>query len=107
MMPMRVQGFRRKRRRFFNKMISRKESKVAQKVHLYHSRLCCFPGKLRPHWIGLFVVIDVFPHSASEIQSLATFKVFKVNAHRLKHFYEGLQVENVAKLDLKDPIYTN
>ncbi|XP_030936509.1 uncharacterized protein LOC115961721 [Quercus lobata] len=42
-----------------------------------------------------------------EIQSLATSKVFKVNGHRLKLFYEGLQVENVAKLDLEDPIYTD
>ena len=88
-------------------MIFRKEFKVSQKVLLYHSRLHLFPGKLRSHWIGLFVVTNVFPHGAVEIQSLATSKVFKVNGHRLKPFYEGLQVENVAKLDLEDPIYTN
>jgi len=28
-----------------------------------------------------------------------------VNSHRLKIFYEGFQAENVAKLDLEDPIY--
>ena len=33
--------------------------------------------------------------------------MFKVNGHRLKRFYEGFQVENVAKLDLEDPIYTD
>ena len=66
-----------------------------------------FPGKLRSHWIGPFVVTNVFPHSAVEIQSLVTSKVFKVNGHRLKSFYEGLQVENVAKLDLEDQIYTD
>ena len=33
--------------------------------------------------------------------------MFKVNGHRLKPFYEGLQVENVVRLDLEDPIYTN
>ena len=90
---------------FHDKMISRKEFKVGHKV-LYHSRLHLFPGKLRSRWIGPFVV-NVFPHGAVEIQSLATSKVFKVNGHRLKPFYEGLQVENVAKLDLKDPIYTD
>ncbi|XXG61476.1 hypothetical protein AAC387_Pa05g0079 [Persea americana] len=42
-----------------------------------------------------------------EIQSLATSKVFKVNGHRLKPFYEGFQVENVEKLDLEDPSYTD
>ena len=86
-------------------MISRKEFKVGQKVLLYHSRLRLFPGKLRSHWIGPVVVTNVFPHGAVEIHSLATSKVFKVNGHRLKPFYEGLQVENVAKLDLEDLVY--
>jgi hypothetical protein len=57
--------------------------------------------------LDLFVVTNVFPHGAVEIQSLATSKVFKVNGHRLKIFYEGFQVENVEKLDLEDPIYTD
>ncbi|XP_030928574.1 uncharacterized protein LOC115954779 [Quercus lobata] len=64
-------------------------------------------GKLCSHWIGPFVVTNVFPHGAVEIQNLATSKVFKVNGHRLKPFYEGLQVMNVAKLDLEDLIYTD
>ncbi|XP_075633503.1 uncharacterized protein LOC142605962 [Castanea sativa] len=54
----------------------------------------------------LLVVTNVFPHGA-EIQNLATSKVFKVNGHRLKPFYEGFQVENVAKLDLENSIYTD
>ena len=33
--------------------------------------------------------------------------MFKVNGHRLKPFYEDLQVEIVAKLDLEDPISTD
>ena len=54
---------------FHDKMISRKEFKVGQKVLLYHSRLRLFQGKLRSHWIGPFVVTNVFPHGAVEIQS--------------------------------------
>ena len=92
---------------FHYKVISRKEFKVSQNVLLYHSRLRLFPGKLRSRWIGPFVVTNVFPYGAVEIQSLATSKVFKVNGHKLKPFYEGFQVENVAKLDLEDPIYTD
>ena len=90
---------------FHDKMISRKEFEVGQKVLLYHSRLRLFPGKLRFRWIGPFVVTNVFPYGVVEIQSLATSKVFKVNGYRLKPFYEGFQVENVAKLDLEDLIY--
>ena len=98
--------YKEKAKVFHDKMISRKEFKVGQKV-LYHSWLRLFPGKLRSRWIRPFVVTNVFPQGAVEIQSLATSKVFKVNGHRLKPFYEGLQVENVAKLDLEDSIYTD
>ena len=99
--------YKEKTKIFHDKMISRKKFKVGQKVLLYHSRLRLFLGKSRSRWIGPFVITNVFPHNAVEIQSLATFKVFKVNGHRLKPFYEGSQVENVAKLDLEDPIYTD
>ncbi|XP_042950185.1 uncharacterized protein LOC122282293 [Carya illinoinensis] len=78
--------YKKKMKASHDKMISRNEFKVGQKVLLYHSRLRLFPV---------------------EIQSLATSKVFKVNGHRLKLFYEGFQVENVVELDLEDSIYTN
>jgi hypothetical protein len=96
-----------KTKAFHDKMISRKEFKIGQKVLSYHSRLRLFLGKLRSRWIGPFVVTNVFPRGAIEIQSLVTSKVFKVNGHRLKIFYEDFQVENVGKLDLEDPIYTD
>jgi hypothetical protein len=99
--------YKEKMKAFHDKMISRKEFKIGQKALLYQSRLPLFPGKLRSRWISPFVVTNVFPHGAVEIQSLATYKVFKVNGHRLKIFYEGFQVENVGKLDLEDPIYTD
>ncbi|XP_010245045.1 PREDICTED: uncharacterized protein LOC104588703 [Nelumbo nucifera] len=98
--------YKEKTKAFHDKMISRKEFKVGQKV-IYHSWLCLFSGKLHSRWIGPFVVINVFPHGVVEIQSLATSKVFKVNSHRLKNFYEGFRVENVEQLDLKDLIYTD
>jgi hypothetical protein len=46
--------YKEKTKAFHNKMISRKEFKVGQKVLLYQSRLRLFPGKLRSHWIGPF-----------------------------------------------------
>ncbi|XP_062147736.1 uncharacterized protein LOC133856697 [Alnus glutinosa] len=96
-----------KTKAFQDKMIFRKEFKIGQKVLLCQSQLHLFPGKLRSRWIGPFVVTNVFPHGAVEIQNLATSKVIKVNGHRLKTFYEGFQVENLVKLDLEDPICTN
>ncbi|GJR27480.1 uncharacterized protein Tco_1103712 [Tanacetum coccineum] len=40
-----------------------------------------------------------------EIKSLSTDKIFKVNGHRLKHFYEGFQVCKMEEMSLELPIY--
>ena len=83
--------YKEKTKNFHDRIISRKQFSIGQKVLLYHSRLKLFPGKLRSKWIGPFVVTNVFSHGAVEIQSLETNKIFKVNGHRLKLFYEGFQ----------------
>jgi hypothetical protein len=64
-----------------------------------------FPGNLRSHWIGPFVVSNVFSYGAVEIISLETNKVLKVNGHRLKPFYEGWTTEFTVSVELAEPIY--
>ncbi|XP_027171872.1 uncharacterized protein LOC113771494 [Coffea eugenioides] len=95
--------YKEKTKAFHDKAISRKIFCIGQKVLLFHSRLKLFPGKLRSRWIGPFIVTNVFPHGAVEIQSLHTDKIFKVNGHRLKPFYEGFQVNNVEEMTLAVP----
>ncbi|KAJ8749935.1 hypothetical protein K2173_013850 [Erythroxylum novogranatense] len=85
--------YKEKTKVFHDHMISRKHFIIGQKVLLYHSRLKLFPGKLKSKWIGPFVITNIFPHGAIEIRSLETHKVFKVNGHRLKPFYEGFQAQ--------------
>ena len=97
--------YKEKTKLFHEKNISRKYFQVVQKVLLFHSRLKLFPGKLRSHWTEPFIVTNVFPHSAVEIQSPSTAKTFKVNGHRLKPFYEGFQVTNVEAIQLEVPNY--
>jgi hypothetical protein len=87
-----------------DRMITRKEFNVGDKV-LYHLRLKLFPEKLRFHWIGPFVVSNVFCYGAVEITSLETNKVLKVNGYRLKPFYEGWTAELTASVGLAEPIY--
>nr|GLL31302.1 uncharacterized protein LOC109178455 [Ipomoea trifida] len=94
-----------KTKAFHDKMILRKEFSIGQKVLLFQSRLRLFSGKLRSRWIGPFIVTNIFPHGAVEIQSLQTSKIFKVNGHRLKPYHDEFRVENVAKVLLEDPIY--
>ena len=61
------------------------------------------PGKLRSRWIGPFVITNVLSHGAVKIQSPDTGKVFKVNGHRLKNYYEGIEVANPVDISLTDP----
>ncbi|XP_071939636.1 uncharacterized protein [Coffea arabica] len=95
--------YKEKTKAFHDKAISRKIFCIGQKVLLFHSRLKLFPGKLRSRWIGPFIVTNVFPHGAVEIQSLHTDKIFKVNGHRLKPFYEGFEVNNVEEVTFAVP----
>ncbi|XP_024986582.1 uncharacterized protein LOC112521825 [Cynara cardunculus var. scolymus] len=76
---------------FHDKMSSRKTFVLSQKVLLFHARLKLFLEKLRSRWVGPFIVTNVFNHGAIEIKSEKTGKVFKVNGHRLKPFYEGFK----------------
>lgn len=97
--------YKEKTKTFHDIMILRKEFSVGQKVLLFHSKLKLFPGKLRSRWVGPFIITNVFPHGAVEIRSPTSDKVFKVNGHRLKSFYEGFSVNIVEEAALESPIY--
>jgi len=81
--------YKEKTKSLHDRMITRKEFHVGDKVLLYHLRLKIFLGKLCSHWIETFVVSIFFSYGAVEITSLETNKVLKVNGHRLKPFYES------------------
>jgi len=97
--------YKEKTKSLHDRMITRKEFNVGDKVLLYHLHLKFFPEKLRSRWIGSFVVSNVFPYGVVEITSLETNKVLKVNRHRLKPFYEGWTTELTASTELVEPIY--
>jgi hypothetical protein len=97
--------YKEKTKSLHDRMLTRKEFHVEDKVLLYHSRLKLFPGKLRSHWIRSFIVSNVFPYGAVEITSLETNKILKVNGHRLKPFYEGWTAELTASVELAEPFY--
>ena len=82
-----------KAKRFHDRMIQKKEFQVGERVLLFNSRLKLFPGKLRSRWIGPFVVTNVTTYGVVEIQSEKSNKTFKVNGHRLKHYYANFENE--------------
>ncbi|GKE24151.1 reverse transcriptase domain-containing protein [Tanacetum coccineum] len=61
---------------------------VGDRVILFNSRLKIFLGKLKTRWTGPFTVAQVFPYGTIEL-SQTNGPNFKVNGHRLKHYFRG------------------
>ena len=99
--------YKEKTKAYHDKMILRKEFVVGQRVLLFHSHLKLFCSKSRSRLAGPFVVSHVFPHGAVEIQSLRTNKIFKVNGHRLKSYYETFETKYSEAILLYEPTYVN
>ncbi|XP_054807358.1 uncharacterized protein LOC129309679 [Prosopis cineraria] len=94
--------YKEKTKLIHDKLIVRKEFKVGQKVLLYNARLKLMPGKLRSRWEGPFIVTKVFSYGGVEIMAESTGAKFKVNGHRLKHFYDGFETHIVEESSLQD-----
>nr|GEU99231.1 reverse transcriptase domain-containing protein [Tanacetum cinerariifolium] len=54
----------------------------------YNARLKIFSGKLKTHWSGPFTITKVFPYGTGEL-SQPNGPNFKVNGHRVKHYFGG------------------
>ncbi|GKE49076.1 reverse transcriptase domain-containing protein [Tanacetum coccineum] len=61
---------------------------VGDRVLLFNFRLKIFSGKLKTRWSGPFTVTQVFPYGTVEL-SQNSGPNFKVNGHRLKHYFGG------------------
>nr|GFA65447.1 reverse transcriptase domain-containing protein [Tanacetum cinerariifolium] len=61
---------------------------VGDRVLLFNSRLKIFSGKLKNRWSGPFTITKVFPYGTVEL-SQPNGPNFKVNGHRVKHYFGG------------------
>nr|GEW60211.1 reverse transcriptase domain-containing protein [Tanacetum cinerariifolium] len=61
---------------------------VGDRVLLFNSRLKIFLGKLKTRWSGPFTITQVFPYRTIEL-SQPEGPNFKVNGHRVKHYFGG------------------
>ena len=80
--------YKEKTKAWHDKDIVRKEFEPGQQVFLFNSRLKLFSGKLKSKWSGPFTVVQVFPYGGVEIMHPEKGQ-FKVNAQRLKPYFEG------------------
>nr|GEV17954.1 reverse transcriptase domain-containing protein [Tanacetum cinerariifolium] len=61
---------------------------VGDQVLLFNSHLKIFSGKLKTRWSGPFTITQVFPYGTVEL-SQPNGPNFKVNGHRVKHYFRG------------------
>ena len=78
--------YKEKTKRWHDSLIRHKKFKIGERVLLYNSRLRIFPGKFKSRWTGPYVVTEVTPYGAIEIQNINVKEKFKVNGHRLKPY---------------------
>nr|GEU34876.1 reverse transcriptase domain-containing protein [Tanacetum cinerariifolium] len=71
---------------------------IGDRVLLFNFRLKIFSGKLKSRWSGPFTISQVYPYGTVKLSQLDVPN-FKVNGHRLKHYF-GEDVPNVVVPDL-------
>nr|GEX03364.1 reverse transcriptase domain-containing protein [Tanacetum cinerariifolium] len=80
--------YKEKTKRIHDSKIKDRVFNVDDRVLLFNSRLNIFSVKLKTHWTGPFTVTQVFPYGTVELSQTAEPN-FKVNGHRLKHYFGG------------------
>ncbi|GJS91651.1 hypothetical protein Tco_0774287 [Tanacetum coccineum] len=89
--------YKEKTKRIHDAKIKNRGFNVGDQVLLFNSKLKIFSGKLKSCWSGPFTIVQVFPYGTVELfQNFGPN--FKVNGHRLKHYFVG----DVPAMDIPD-----
>ena len=65
-------------KKYHDQKIEKRNFLVGYLVLLLNSRLCMFPGKLKSKWTGPYLITQLFPHGAVELENKEGVR-FKVN----------------------------
>nr|GEV92953.1 reverse transcriptase domain-containing protein [Tanacetum cinerariifolium] len=74
--------------KIYDAKIKNRVFNVGDQVLLFNSRLKILFGKLKSRWSRPFTIFQVFPYGTVEL-SQSFGPNFKVNGHRLKHYFGG------------------
>ncbi|GJZ10724.1 reverse transcriptase domain-containing protein [Tanacetum coccineum] len=80
--------YKERTKKLHNSKIKNRIFNVGDRVLLFNSHLKIFSGKLKTRWSGPFIITKVFPYRTIEL-SQPDGPNFKVNGHRLKHYFGG------------------
>nr|GEW25648.1 reverse transcriptase domain-containing protein [Tanacetum cinerariifolium] len=91
--------YKEKTKRIHDSKIKNRVFNIGDRVLLFNSRLKIFSGKLKTRWSRPFTIAKIFPYRTVEL-SQANGPNFKVNGHRVKHYFGG-EVPQLVVLDLQ------
>nr|GEU70786.1 reverse transcriptase domain-containing protein [Tanacetum cinerariifolium] len=91
--------YKEKTKKLHDSKIKNRIFNVGDRVLLFNSRLKIFSRKLKTHWSGPFTITKVFSYGTVEL-SQPDGPNFKVNGHRVKHYFRG-DVPQVVVPDLQ------
>nr|GEV23990.1 reverse transcriptase domain-containing protein [Tanacetum cinerariifolium] len=91
--------YKEKTKRIHDSKIKDRVFNVGDRVLLFNYRLKIFLGKLKTRWSGPFTITQVFPYGTVEL-SQTDRPNFKVNGHRLKHYF-GEDIPRMVISDLQ------
>nr|GFA93605.1 reverse transcriptase domain-containing protein [Tanacetum cinerariifolium] len=89
--------YKEKTKRLHDSKIKDRVFDIGDRVFLFNSRLKIFSSKLKTHWSGPFTISHVFPYGTIKL-SQPDGSNFKVNGHRLKHYFR----EDIPKVVIPD-----
>jgi len=89
--------YKEKMKAYHDKKILKREFYPGQSVLLFNSRLRLFPGKLKSKWSGPFLVKDVKPYGAIELEDPESKRIRIVNGQRLKPYLGG-EIDRLATI---------
>nr|GEZ32068.1 reverse transcriptase domain-containing protein [Tanacetum cinerariifolium] len=91
--------YKEKTKRHHDSKIKDRVFNIGDRVLLFNSRLKIFSGKLKSRWSGPFTISHVYLYGTVELAQ-PDRPNFKVNGHRLKHYF-GEDVPKLVVLDLQ------
>nr|GEV14373.1 reverse transcriptase domain-containing protein [Tanacetum cinerariifolium] len=90
--------YKERTKKLHDSKIKNRTFNVGDQVLLFNSRLKIFSWKLKTRWSGPFTIAQVFSYGTVELSQLDGPN-FKVNGHRVKHYFGG-DIPSKVILDL-------
>nr|GEX76187.1 reverse transcriptase domain-containing protein [Tanacetum cinerariifolium] len=97
--------YKEKTKKLHDSKIKNRIFNVGDRVLLFNSRLNIFPETLKTRWSGPFTMAKNFPYGTVEL-SQPDGPNFKVNGHRVKHYFGG-DVPQLVVSDLQTSPWIN